>query len=309
MKAEEELARSRSDGGSVVTIGTFDGVHWGHQLLIQRVKEEARRRGLLSAVVTFDKIPRTVINPDLRVSRLTPLPERLRLLASLEVDQVVPLTFDTELSRLTAQEFVTLLIRYLGMRHLVTGPGFALGRGRGGTSEVLTQIGQELGYTVQVLEPFLQDGERVSSTAVRQALAEGRMERVMACLGRPFGLVGRVVVGRHRGKGLGFPTANLALEDGQALPPDGVYVTRARLEGQPLPSVTNVGDNPTFGDVQRWVEVHILDFDRDIYGRELRIDLLHRLREEVRFPTVEALVEQMHRDVAAARAFLAASDA
>ena len=309
MKPEEELARYQTDRGSVLTIGTFDGVHKGHQALIGRALEEARSRNLQAGVVTFDKIPRTVIRPDIQVPYLCDLSERVELLRGLGLEIVVPLTFGTELSQLTAEEFMALLVKYLKMEHLVIGPGFALGRNRGGTPEVLKQIGEELGYTVEMIDALIDDETTVRSSAIRQILVSGDVVKAAEWLGRAYRLSGKVVKGHQRGKDLGFPTANIEFDRTRAIPADGVYVTRAFLGGQEHPSVTNIGDNPTFADVERCVETYIMDFSRDIYDQELTVEFTHRLREEVRFESVDALVAQMHRDVETARAILTASNA
>ncbi|MBI4328941.1 MAG: bifunctional riboflavin kinase/FAD synthetase [Chloroflexi bacterium] len=306
-RAVEELRRARLTGGSVLTLGTFDGVHVGHRRLVEAVVGEATRRGLHSVVLTFNVPPRAILYPETRVLQLSSLSERLALLRELGVDAVVPLTFDRDLASLSAREFVTLLVENLRVRHLVTGPDFALGHNREGDVAALTALGEELDYTVQVIQPLLDDGGRVSSTSIREALRAGDIERTNRFLGRPFLLSGTVARGHARGKGLGFPTANVAISPERAVPADGVYATRLLLRGESFPSVTNVGDNPTFGDAERSVEVHVLDFDRDIYGAEVGIEFVQRLRGEVKFSTVDALLDQIREDVERARAILGCS--
>jgi riboflavin kinase/FMN adenylyltransferase len=289
-----------------VAIGVFDGVHRGHRHLIGHLVERARREGLAPLVVTFHPHPRTVVRPGTPLTYLCGLEERVELLRALGVDDVAVLAFTSELAQLSASEFVSLLVDELRMKLLVVGSDFALGRGREGTTDVVARIGGEMGFVVDVV-PLLAagDGEKVGSTAVRHALERGDMETVASLLGRPFSLRGPVVKGAERGKGLGFPTANMAFGQDRALPAFGVYVTRAYLREGIFPAVTNIGSRPTFHEDKPTVETFILDFQGEVYGQELRIELLHRLREEIRFPSPEALREQIDKDVAATRAYLA----
>ena len=305
--AREELRRAAVAGrGSAVAIGVFDGVHRGHRHLIGHLVERARRETLAPLVVTFHPHPRTVVRPGTPLTYLCGLEERVELLRALGVDDVAVLAFTSELAQLSASEFVSLLVDELRMKLLVVGSDFALGRGREGTTDVVARIGGEMGFVVDVV-PLLAagDGEKVGSTAVRHALERGDMETVASLLGRPFSLRGPVVKGAERGKGLGFPTANMAFGQDRALPAFGVYVTRAYLREGIFPAVTNIGSRPTFHEDKPTVETFILDFQGEVYGQELRIELLHRLREEIRFPSPEALREQIDKDVAATRAYLA----
>ena len=305
MSLEEDLARYRSDQGSVLTIGTFDGVHKGHQWLIQRVTSRASDVGLQSTVLTFDKIPRTVIRPDIVVPYLSSLPDRVSLLRSFGVDTVVSVAFTRELSQLTAAQFMSTVVKALHVKHLIIGPGFALGRNRAGDFENLQEIGQELGYTIEMLEPYVGgQSQIIRSTKVREMIAQGAMDQAKDLLGRSYALSGIVYEGHKRGKDLGFPTANIDFAKERAIPSDGVYVTWAFLNATRYLSVTNVGDNPTFGDEERCIEVHILDFTEDIYGAELKVEFVQRLRAEIKFDSVESLVSQMHTDVSDARAIL-----
>lgn len=306
MQAIEELAAAKVQGGAVVTIGVFDGVHLGHHYLIEQVKAQARERGLSSAVVTFRNHPRSVLAPGSQVTYLCPLEERLELLRAAGAAHVIPLSFTQQLSQLTARQFVELLVQHLGMRGLLVGPDFALGKGREGTAPVLEALGNELGYTLTIVEPFSREGQVVSSTAVRRCLGEGEMETAARLLGRPFTLGGAVVEGDKRGRTIGFPTANIDVPADMALPADGIYCTIAHVGGESYHSATNIGVRPTFGQLGRTVETYILDFQGDLYGQHMRIELVHRLRPEERFSSVEALVAQMKLDVEAARGMLAA---
>ena len=306
MQAVEELAAAKVPGGSVVTIGVFDGVHLGHLYLMEQVRGQAKERRLASAVLTFQNHPRSVLTPGFQATYLCPLAERLELLRAAGVEHVVPLTFTHHLSQHTARQFVSLLVQHLGMRGLLMGSDFALGKGREGTAPVLEALGQELGYTLTIVEPFSQGGQVVSSTAVRRCLNEGDMQTAALLLGRPFTLCGPVVEGDKRGRAIGFPTANIDVPTDMALPADGIYCTVARVGDKSYKSATNIGVRPTFGELGRTVETYILDFDGDLYGQQMKIDLVHRLRPETRFSSVEELVAQMKQDVADARAFLLA---
>jgi riboflavin kinase/FMN adenylyltransferase len=287
-----------------VVIGVFDGVHRGHRYLIGRMVERGREEGLATMVVTFHPHPRLVVQPQTTLTYLCGLEERIELLRELGVDSVAILSFTSELAQLSAREFVALLVEELRMKLLVVGSDFALGRGREGDARALAVIGREMGFAVEEIPLLVADGEKVGSSAVRLALARGDMETVASLLGRLFSLRGPIVRGAERGKSLGFPTANIALGLDRALPAFGVYVTRAYLGEGAYPAVTNIGLRPTFGEDKRTVETYILDFEGELHGRELRIELLHRLRGEMRFPNVDALKEQIEKDIAVARAYL-----
>jgi riboflavin kinase/FMN adenylyltransferase len=287
-----------------VAIGVFDGVHRGHRHLIGELIERARQERLGSIVVTFHPHPRLVVRPQTTLTYLCGLEERIELLRDLGVESVANLSFTSELAQLSAREFASLLLEELKMKLLVIGGDFALGRNREGDTETLRVIGEEMGFGVEVVPLLAASGEKVGSTAIRLALSRGDMETAASLLGRPFSLRGPVVSGAERGRGLGFPTANIAVGLDRALPVYGVYVTRAHLGDRTYPAVTNVGLRPTFRDEEVTVETFILDFEGKLYGDEIRIDLLHRLRGEIRFPNAEALREQIEKDVAAARAYL-----
>ncbi|MFQ5934487.1 MAG: bifunctional riboflavin kinase/FAD synthetase [Dehalococcoidia bacterium] len=291
-------------GDAAVTIGVFDGVHLGHQDLILRAKDEASKRELLSTVVTFRNHPRTVLTPGFKPQYLTGLEERLELIRALGVDLVVPITFTKAVSQLRAREFVSLLKDRLRMKALVVGPDFALGKGREGDLPTLARLGKEMGYSVIRVAFTDLEGQTVSSTSIREALSIGDVARIASLQGRPFRLTGRVVVGEKRGHLLGFPTANLEIDQERALPADGLYATRAYLGVIPYHAVTYIGARPTFAGSTHAVEVYILDFQDDIYGQELTIDLIDRLREDIAFSRSEELIAQMNEDVARAREVL-----
>ena len=305
MKAREELAQLPPSGPVLVTIGVFDGVHRGHQHLLERLKGEARARSYNSAVVTFHNHPITVLRPETPVSYISSSEERLRLLGQAGVDLVVPLTFDRELSLLRPGEFVGLLREGLDLRGLVVGADFAMGHQREGTVPVLQDLGQEMDFTVQTVDPLEMDGQVVSSTDIRGALAQGDAALAARMLGHPFTLQGRIATGEGRGRRLGFPTANLEVDPSLLTPGNGIYATWVKVNGARRVSATSIGVRPTFGPGRRTVETHILDFSGDLYEAELQLEFVCRLREEWSFDSVEDLVAQMHRDVAQVRMTLA----
>jgi riboflavin kinase/FMN adenylyltransferase len=303
----EELTRHAPNRPCAVTVGVFDGVHLGHLHLVNALKERAAAHGLASCVVTLHPDPVQVLRPDVRVAYVTSLEERIELLQAAGVDAVAPLTFTSEVAELSAADFVELLHGALGMRFLLMGPDHAFGRGREGTPARVAEIGSELGFEVETLpQPLEGTSGAVSSTAIRRALSEGEMELAARLLGRPYSLRGPVVRGNERGRSIGFPTANIAVTPDRALPAFGVYVTRATVGGRSYPSATNIGINPTFQDPRPSIETYILDFEGDIYGRELRVDVLHRLRDEKKFESIDALVAAIGADVQSTRDYFAA---
>lgn len=297
MQVEEELAQVSPEKDMLLTVGVFDGVHLGHKHLLSQLKEQARQRNSLSGVLTFRRHPQEVLSPQIKLPYLTNLTHKVKLLRSEGVDRVIVLSFTKELAQLSARQFVELLKKYLRMRGLLIGSDFVLGRNREGNADVLRALGRELDFSVIVIPLLLVKGEVVSSTAIREALAQGDVKRVMALIGRSFRLQGRVTTGAGRGLGLGFPTANLEIDPKQALPAEGVYATWAHIDGQVYPAVTNIGRRPTFGGNGRTVETYVVNYRGDLYGRELEIDIVERLREERRFDTVEELKRQIAEDI------------
>jgi riboflavin kinase/FMN adenylyltransferase len=297
VQVEQELAGYSLNCDSLVTIGVFDGVHLGHKDLISRLKELASQQGLCSVVITFDKHPHEVINPQAQPLFLTDAGEKAALLKKEGVDAVIVLTFTRELSQLSARQFLNLLQTRLRMKGLVIGPDFALGRGGEGNIPTLRKLGAEMGFSVTAISPVRKNGDIVSSTSIRRALADGDMEKVQRLMGRPFSLHGRVVHGKGRGAGLGFPTVNLDILPGQAIPSDGVYVTRAYVDNRTYPSVTNVGMNPTFHDTERTIESYLLDFHNNLYEHEVKIDFVRKLRGEIQFKNAEELTAQISHDI------------
>jgi riboflavin kinase/FMN adenylyltransferase len=306
MSLDKDLAGLSPERGTALTIGVFDGVHLGHQYLLSRLREHARQRGLLSAVITFRQHPEDTLSGQNRLSYLTTLSQRTSLIKEGGIDDVIVLSFTPELANLSARHFIGLLQKHLKMEVLIIGPDFALGKNREGDTDTLRTLGQDMGFTVILIPPIIINGEVVSSTAIRNALAEGDMKKVYNMVGRYFNVPGRVVPGTHTGVQLGFPTANLETAPEQGLPTDGVYVTWAYIDNKAYPSMTKIGRRPSFGDSQRTVEVYILDYQGDLYGREMNIDIVERLRDVIKFDTAEALKSQIAEDVKQGRAILTA---
>ncbi len=304
MQIEEELAELSPKKDMLLTIGVFDGVHLGHKYLISQLTEQAREQNLLSGVVTFRQHPQEILSPQTKLPFLTDLTRRANLLKNEGVEAIITLSFTRELAQLSARQFVSLLKKYLRMRGIVIGPDFALGRNREGSTKTLRALGQDMNFSVTVIPPIMINGEVVSSTGIRKALADGDMKRVVNLIGHPFSLEGRVTIGTGRGIGLGFPTANLDIDSEQALPAEGVYATWAYIDDKAYQSMTNIGKRPTFGGSERTIEVYVINYYSDLYGRELKIDIIERLRDEKKFDTADELKKQITEDVKQGRAIL-----
>jgi riboflavin kinase/FMN adenylyltransferase len=295
---------------AILTIGTFDGVHLGHQSLMRETMRSAREKGIAAVALTFEPAPREVLRPDQPLAYLTKLPEKLKYMEKMGLDETVVVPFTKELSQVQAPDFIAWVRQYMPFVELWEGEGFALGHGRTGNTEVLARLGDELGYKLCIAPLVEADGEPVSSTRIREAVMSGDMETATKMLGRYFTVPGTVVPGSRRGRELGYPTANLALLPNQALPADGVYATWCwrPATGEILPSVTSVGTRPTFDDDARLVEIHILDYDADLYGETLTAHFIHYLRGQIRYEGIEPLIQQMHADAATARQTVAHSE-
>lgn len=292
----------------VATLGSFDGVHLGHQEVIRRTIAKAREQGLPATVITSEPLPREFFAPDTAPPRLTRLREKLAVFAQLGIDRVLCLRFNAALAGLPAEVFVeNILVNGLGLAHLVVGDDTRFGKNRQGDFQLLQTLGQRFGFSAERVATFSRAGERVSSTRIREALGAGDMQTAAALLGRPYPMSGRVAHGDKRGRVLGYPTANIHLKRRQT-PLMGIFAVEIGFCDSPeagrLPGVASIGVRPTFGGGQCLLEVHLFDFDRDIYGQHVDVYFLHKLRDERRFDTVEALVAQMHRDAEQARKFL-----
>lgn len=296
---------------AVVTVGNYDGIHRGQRAVLERVVARGRALGLPAVLVTFEPHPLTVLAPNLAPATLLTREQKVRLLAAAGIDLMAVIPFTAEFAATRAEEFVReFLAGRLGVRELFVGRQFAFGKNREGDLALLTRLGGELGFTVVGLEEERSGGDPVSSTRIRRALTQGKVEQAAELLGRPYSLTGRIVEGDRLGRRLGWPTVNLD-PDGELLPLEGVYATRvAFLEGgdpgSSFDSVTNLGRRPTVdGSRRRVIESHILDFDRDVYGARIELFFHQRLRDEMLFPSVTELSAQIGRDVSSSREYFA----
>jgi len=288
----------------VVTLGNFDGIHLGHQAILARVVHDARARQGTALVLTFHPHPLAVLRPTLALPLILSLREKLRLFAAQGIHGVFLQHFTLPFSRLTPEEFVQrYLVEAIGTEKIIVGHNVSFGRNRAGRAETLEQLGRLCGVEVEIVGPVLLDDREVSSTTVRALLSAGDMRAVARFLGRPYTVSGRVEKGFQRGRGLGFPTANLRPR-ADVLLPNGVYAVLVTIGEQEVPGVANVGVNPTFGGNKRTIEAHLFDFSADLYGQRLRVGFVEHLRGERKFPSVQELARQIQEDASRARALL-----
>src|SRR5580700_2913758 len=295
----------RTDGpGSVVTIGSFDGVHLGHQRLLSRVRSAATREGFRAVAVTFDPHPRCVVDPSGCPPLLSSLGDRVELLGRSGADRVVVIPFTRELSAWSADRFAATLTDSLGMRRLIVGPGFALGHGREGTVAFLGRLGAQRGFTVSTVTPSTRGGRPVSSGRIRESITNGHFGDAISMLGHAYVLEGVVERGEGRGAGLGVPTANLGVDTSRCIPEAGVYAGWLDFGEGWRPAATGIGTRPTFGGGSMTIEAHVLDYEGDLYGRRVRLALRRRIRPERAFNSIASLQTAMARDIAQTRAVM-----
>jgi riboflavin kinase / FMN adenylyltransferase len=290
---------------SVVTIGNFDGFHVGHQQLLKILQTQARLARAPAVVLTFEPHPREFFNPQSAVPRLMRFREKYQFLSAEQFDYMVCLRFSSQLASLPAADFVTeILVKQLGAQAVIVGEDFRFGAGRLGNIKLLQKLGETHGFQTLPVSTLIVNGERVSSTRVRQAIQSGNLMLANQLLGREYFLCGKIVHGDARGREWGFPTANIQLA-GKPVVASGIYVVQVRgLAKQPLPGVASVGVRPMFFIPQPLLEVHLLDFNRDIYGKNIKVEFLHKLRDEQIFANTDELIEQISMDVQQARHFL-----
>lgn len=295
-----------SHRGCVATIGNFDGVHLGHQAVLGQLAEQADKLGLPAVVITFEPQPLEFFRPLEAKPRLTRFREKIHALRRYAVDRVLCLQFNQAFASLSAQEFIQkILLDGLDIRYLVVGDDFRFGKQRVGDFELLQQTGVQQGFQVVRMHTFDIDGSRVSSTRIRQALVDGDLHTAEKLLGRPYRMLGRVAHGDKRGRTIGFPTANIHLHR-QATPVQGVFaVEMFGIEGEPIPGVANVGTRPTVDGSRSLLEVHLFDFNRDIYGCYVNVNFVQKIREERKFDSFAELKLQIQRDAEQARSFFA----
>ncbi len=289
-----------------LTIGIFDGVHLGHRKLLTQLVDGAHAVHSPAVVLTFSPHPAVVLGGDKDFRSLSTASERLELLYSAGVDAVIQQTFNSAFAAQSAADFMHHASRRLGLQHLVIGHDTALGRGRQGDANRLSELGAELGYSVEVVPPLLLDGELISSSRIRQFLQEGTLPQANSMLGRWYSLSGTVVHGDGRGRHINVPTANIAYPQDKLVPARGIYATWAWVDGQRFPAATNIGTNPTFTPEKQvaTLEAHLLDFHADLYGKQLRLEFVSCLRDEMKFSSVESLLAQIHADIILTRQVL-----
>jgi riboflavin kinase/FMN adenylyltransferase len=293
---------------TVLTVGTFDGVHAGHRVLMDTVLEKAKERDARSVIVTFDPHPREIITPGKAgIQLLSTLQERRQVLEELGIDLLLVIPFDRDFSLLSAEEFIRdVIYKEVGVSEFVIGYDHHFGKDREGTIETVERLGKELGFDAYVVSRQEVGEQTVSSTAIREAIAgEGDMESAAEMLQRPYRLSGTVVHGDKRGQKIGFPTANLTPVDARKIiPKDGVYAVKAHLEGEQWKGMMNIGSRPTFEGVEPALEVHLFNFDQTIYGKTIEVRFVKRIRDEMKFDGVDALVAQLKKDEETARVIL-----
>jgi len=291
--------------GSVVCIGAFDGMHLGHRAVLARVRERAREAELASIAVSFEPLPREFFAHTRKVPRLSSPREKIAQFSAAKVDRVLLLRFNAALSAMPAQEFVErVLVTRLNAKEVWVGEGFRFGHARGGDLALLQRLGQEHGFSANALAPVVVDGERVSSSAIREALAGGSFEVAAHWLGRPFAIGGHVVRGQQLGRKLGYPTANLRLGR-RTSPVEGIFAVKVHGVGDmPMPGVASLGIRPTVNGKEPLLEAHLFDFDGDLYGKRIQVEFVEKLRDEEKFADLDAMVKQIDRDAAQARAIL-----
>jgi riboflavin kinase/FMN adenylyltransferase len=294
--------------GSLVTIGAFDGVHLGHQALIRQLVGQARSLGCQAALVTFHPHPAEVLNDRRDPLYLTTPEEKVPLVESLGVDVMAVLPFTRQLADTSAAHFLGRIGDALHLRELWVGPNFALGRSREGDIPALRALARAMEFELRVVAPLTEGGEAITSSRIRQLVLAGRVRDAGRLLGRRYSVTGQVEHGDHRGRTLGFPTANLAVPPERIMPPNGVYAAYARANGQCHGAVMSWGVRPTFGHNERLLEIHLLDFDGDLYGADLTAEFVEWLRPELTFDGPQALIAQMHEDSARAQRILDSED-
>ncbi|MBI5587212.1 MAG: bifunctional riboflavin kinase/FAD synthetase [Deltaproteobacteria bacterium] len=287
----------------VLTLGNFDGLHLGHRKIIKSVAARAKKLGVPSAVYTFDPHPLKVVSPLKSPPLLLDIEDKTRLVGEAGIDYLIFARFTREFAEKHPREFVEEVMLPLSVREVWVGHDFKFGRSKTGTVEYLKELGGEFGFRVVVVDAYKKGGHIVSSSRIRSLVSAGKVGQAAGLLGRRYSIKGRVVKGRNIGKGMGFPTANLKVSS-ELLPAGGVYAAYAAVDGRTLPAVLNIGKAPTFGGRDTTVEVHILDFNGDIYGREMEVSFVRRIRSEKAFKSKEGLVARIKKDAERARAIL-----
>ena len=290
---------------TVVTFGVFDGIHIGHQTVIDTLLKCATQHQVMSVLIGFYPHPLAFLAPERCPPLLTPLAKRIEILQKLGIDKIIILNFDAQIAAMSPEHFVEhVLLEKCRARHVVVGYACQFGKDRAGNAEKLAALAEVYPFAVTIVPPTEIDGAPIHSTRIRQAITQGDLQRSSQLLGRYYSLIGTVITGDQRGRQIGFPTANIDTQD-QVCPPNGVYAIRAKLEGRQLDGVLNIGVRPTFDGTTVQIESHFFDFDETIYGKSVEIFLIQKIRGEQKFPDIDALIQQIGRDINAAKKILA----
>ncbi len=304
MKVYKSLEEIKDIEPTVIALGNFDGVHKGHQELIRRCTDAAKTAGIKSAVFTFSNHPRNVMKLGAEVKNIIYSSDKEEIMEKLGIDYVFNIPFTDDIRTMEPERFVNeLLISLFNMREAYCGFNYRFGFKGAGTPEILMHMGIEKGFGVHVLSPVTIDGNVVSSTFIRELIESGRVDECMKYMGRNYSVEGEVVVGNRLGKSIGFPTSNINIDQGMVSPPNGVYITTCEYAGKIYPSVTNVGNKPTIGEFVRNVETHIFNFDQELYGKNIRVSFIRKIRDEFKFDSIEALSKQITSDCITAKGY------
>ena len=304
MKVFESLEQIGQIDETVVALGNFDGVHLGHQKIIERTVRSANAMGLKSAVFTFSNHPSSVLGKGEPVKNILYNEEKVHIIEEMGVDYLINVPFTRDILSMPPEQFVKdILVDHLRIREAYCGFNYTFGYKASGTPEVLMHEGLQHGFGIHVQEPFTIDGIVVSSTHIRQLISEGRMEEVAKFMGRMYSVGGDVIIGNQLGRTIGFPTMNQTIDDTMVTPPNGVYITYCTLEGVRYPSITNVGNKPTVGDFGKNIETHVFNFNEEVYGKHIHVEFVRRTRPEKKFGSVEELQKQIQSDCIAAKAW------
>jgi riboflavin kinase/FMN adenylyltransferase len=305
MRIINDLAFTSKDFTSpAVTIGSYDGLHLGHQEIIERVIERARSEGGDAVILTFEPHPVKFLHPELQLPLITPKRKKMMLLERFGIDCTINLPFTKNLAHMSAEEFIRdIVLKRIAPRWVIVGFNFSFGKDGKGTAEELTKIGKGLGIGVEIIPPYTVNGEVISSTRIREMIMAGNIAKANSMLGRDFIILGKVIQGHARGRNLGFPTANLEITS-DLYPKKGVYAVTVTVNDKTYQGVMNIGTNPTFGDEEFAVEVFLFNYEDDLYEKELRVAVVEKIRDEQTFPTPDALVQQIEKDVQKAKKIL-----
>ncbi len=303
MKIYNNISEIKRINSTVVALGNFDGVHKGHQELIKKTIDTAKIAGLSPAVFTFSNHPKNLLESS-KIKNIITFSEKVDILEKLGVEYMFNLSFDSEIQKLSPEDFIQhLLLDKLKMKEAYCGFNYRFGSGAIGTPEILMQKGIEKGFKLHLMEPYMIDGVLVSSTLIRKFIEEGKVEECNKYMGRNYSVNGEVVVGNRLGKKIGFPTSNLSVDKSMVTPPNGVYTTRCVYKGISYNSITNLGEKPTVGNGEKNIETHIFDFDKELYGKEIKVEFIIKTRDEIKFDSLEKLSEQIRKDCLEARDF------